>query len=135
MPAEPHAGVHTDSRSHRHLEWTVLALVGAAFLNIYLTQPVLRVLETEFHASVLAVSFSVSAVLAGIAFANLPFGWLADRWPVQRLVLLGGGVIALAGLVCAYTRSLEVLVAARFVQGCFVPALTSCLALLVEVVS
>lgn len=128
MPAEPHAGVHTDSRSHRHLEWTVLALVGAAFLNIYLTQPVLRVLETEFHASVLAVSFSVSAVLAGIAFANLPFGWLADRWPVQRLVLLGGGVIALAGLVCAYTRSLEVLVAARFVQGCFVPALTSCLA-------
>ncbi len=76
VPTDTNVGGKSDLQreSHRRLEWTVLALVGAAFLNIYLTQPVLRVLETEFHASVLAVSFSVSAVLAGIAFANLPFG-------------------------------------------------------------
>lgn len=110
------------------LQAVVFALVSAAFVNIYLTQPILSVLENEFHASILQVSFSVSAVLLGIALANLPFGALADRWPVGRLVLLGGSVIALAGLVCSLTDSLSVLIAARFVQGAFVPALTTCLA-------
>ena len=110
------------------LQAVVFALVCAAFVNIYITQPILSVLEDQFHASILQVSFSVSAVLLGIALANLPFGALADRWPVGRLVLLGGSVIALAGLVCSVTDSLSVLIAARFVQGAFVPALTTCLA-------
>ena len=110
------------------LQAVVFALVCAAFVNIYITQPILSVLEDQFHASILQVSFSVSAVLLGIALANLPFGALADRWPVGRLVLLGGSVIALAGLVCSLTDNLSVLIAARFVQGAFVPALTTCLA-------
>ncbi len=110
------------------LQAVVFALVCAAFVNIYITQPILSVLEDQFHASILQVSFSVSAVLLGIALANLPFGALADRWPVGRLVLLGGTVIALAGLVCSLTDNLSVLIAARFVQGAFVPALTTCLA-------
>ncbi len=110
------------------LKAVVFALVCAAFANIYITQPILSVLENEFHASLLHVSFSVSAVLLGIALANLPFGWLADRWPVGRLVMIGGTVIALAGLVCSVTDNLSVLIAARFVQGAFVPALTTCLA-------
>ena len=114
--------------SPARLQTVVFALVCAAFANIYITQPILSVLESEFHASTLHVSFSVSAVLLGIAFANLPFGWLADRWPVGRLVVLGGSVIALAGLVCSVTDNLSVLLAARFVQGAFVPALTTCLA-------
>jgi len=109
------------------LQAVVFALVGAAFANIYVTQPILSVLENEFQASIVAVSFSVSAVLLGIALANLPFGVLADRWPVGRLVVLGGTVIALAGLVCSATDNLHVLIAARFVQGAFVPALTTCL--------
>ena len=110
------------------LQTVVFALVCAAFANIYVTQPILSVLEDEFHASILHVSFSVSAVLLGIAFANLPFGALADRWPVGRLMVMGGTVIALAGLVCSMTNNLDVLIAARFVQGAFVPALTTCLA-------
>lgn len=110
------------------LKTVVFALVCAAFANIYITQPILSVLENEFHASLLQVSFSVSAVLLGIALANLPFGALADRWPVGRLVMLGGTVIAAAGLVCSLTDDLGVLIAARFVQGAFVPALTTCLA-------
>ena len=109
------------------LQAVVFALVCVAFVNIYITQPILSVLEDQFHASTLQVSFSVSAVLLGIALANLPFGALADRWPVGRLVLFGGAIIALAGLVCSVTDNLSVLIAARFVQGAFVPALTTCL--------
>lgn len=114
--------------SHRRLQATVFALVSAAFTNIYITQPVLPVLQAEFGSDLVTVSFSVSAVILGIALANLPFGSLADRAPVHPIILGGGGAVALAGLVCALTPSLAVLIGARFVQGLFIPALTTCLA-------
>ena len=106
----------------------VFALVAAAISNVYITQPVLPVIQQEFGVSPSQASYTVSAVILGISLANLPFGWLADRFPVRRLILVGGAVVAAAGLCCAATNNLVLLVAARFVQGLFVPALTTCLA-------
>ncbi len=106
----------------------VFALVAAAFTTIYLPQPVLPVLQREFGVSPSLASLSVSAVVLGLALANLPFGLLSDRLPVRPLILAGGLVIAGAGLFCSLTHSLALLVAARFVQGLFLPALTTCLA-------
>ncbi len=110
------------------LQALVFALVAAAISNVYITQPVLPVLQVEFGVSPSQASYTVSAVILGISLANLPFGMLADRFPVRRLILVGGAVVAAAGLCCAVTNSLPLLVAARFVQGLFVPALTTCLA-------
>jgi YNFM family putative membrane transporter len=110
------------------LQVLVFSLVAAAISNVYLTQPVLPVIQREFGVSPSQASYTVSAVILGIALANLPFGMLADRFPVRRLILAGGIVVALAGLTCAATHSLWLLVAARFLQGLFVPALTTCLA-------
>ena len=110
------------------LQALVFSLVAAAISNVYITQPVLPVLQAEFGVSPSQASYTVSAVILGIALANLPFGWLSDRFPVRRLILVGGAVVAAAGLCCAATNSLALLVAARFVQGLFVPALTTCLA-------
>ncbi len=52
------------------------------------------------------VSSSVSAVIFGIALANLPFGFLADRSPVQPIIQKGGIMIAVAGLICAITTNI-----------------------------
>ena len=60
--------------------------------------------------------------------ANLPFGMLADRFPVQSLILVGGAVVVACGFFCAATHNLALLVGARFLQGLFIPALTTCLA-------
>jgi len=76
----------------------VFALVSAAFLNIYITQPVLPVLQAEFGSDMVRVSLTVSAVILGIALSNLPFGYLSDRWPIHPMILTGGLVVALAGL-------------------------------------
>lgn len=114
--------------SHTRLQFVVFALVGASFANIYLTQPVLPVLQEEFATDTVTVSFSVSAVLLGIALANLPFGFLADRLSIRPIILAGGCAIALGGLVCSLTHDLRVLIGARFFQGIFIPALTTCLA-------
>jgi len=114
--------------SYFRLQFIVFALVAASFTNIYITQPVLPVLQDEFATDMVWVSFSVSAVILGIAISNLPFGFLADRLPIHPIILTGGVLVALGGLVCAVTKDLWVLIGARFLQGLFIPALTTCLA-------
>lgn len=108
--------------------WLVFALVAAAFTNIYLTQPVLPVLADEFAVDAATASLSVSATVLGIALANLPFGRLGDRHPLRPLILIGAAMVALAGLACALADHFAWLVAGRFVQGLFIPALTTCVA-------
>lgn len=117
----------TDSSLLR-LQLVVFALVSAAFTNIYITQPVLPVLQQEFHASSVLVSFTISAVVLGIAISNLPFGVLADRLPIRPIILLGSSCMLVGGLICVFTDDLWLLIGGRFLQGLFVPALTTCIA-------
>jgi YNFM family putative membrane transporter len=114
--------------SYLRLQIIVFALVAASFTNIYVTQPVLPILQSEFSADMVIVSLSVSAVILGIAISNLPFGFLADRLPIQPIILTGGISVAIGGLICALTTNLWVLIGARFLQGIFIPSLTTCLA-------
>lgn len=113
--------------SHFRIQVIVFALVSASFTNIYITQPVLPVLQREFSVDLVRVSMSVSAVIFGIAVSNLPFGYLADRLPIQPIILAGGIMVAVGGLICAITTEIWVLIGARFLQGLFIPALTTCL--------
>ncbi|MCG6972713.1 MAG: MFS transporter [Desulfobacterales bacterium] len=110
------------------LEFTVFALVSASFANIYITQPILPALQKEFSTGLVLVSFTVSAVIFGIAISNLPFGFLADRLPIHPIIFSGGVLVAFGGLICAASNDLWMLIGARFLQGIFIPALTTCLA-------
>ena len=106
----------------------VFSLVAAAFTTVYITQPVLPVIQDEFAVDARAASLSISMVILGIAVANLPFGILADRYPIKPILLTGGTVITATSLTCAATHSIGILIAARFIQGLFIPSLTTCLA-------
>ena len=108
------------------LQALVFALVVAAFSTVYITQPVLPVLTTEFRVSEFMASLSVSAVILGMALANLPWGRLADRTRVRPILLAGGVVITLCGFFSASTTSFWFLILARFVQGLFIPTLSTC---------
>ncbi|HET6564084.1 MAG TPA: MFS transporter, partial [Xanthomonadales bacterium] len=110
------------------LQVVVFFLAAAAFSTVYITQPVLPILTQEFGADPAVVSFTVSAVVLGIAISILPIGILADRLPIQRILVTGGIAVASCSLVAALTESLWTLIAVRFVQGLFVPTLTTCLA-------
>jgi MFS transporter, YNFM family, putative membrane transport protein len=114
--------------SYFRLQFIIFALVSASFTNIYITQPVLPVLQSEFAVDMGVVSLSVSAVILGIALANLPFGVLADKLSIRPIIFAGGIMVAAGGVVCALTKDFWILIAARFFQGIFIPALTTCLA-------
>lgn len=109
------------------LQALIFSLVAATFSTIYITQPVLPVLRAEFGVSASTASLTISVVILGIALANLPFGMLVDRYPIRPILLMGGMVIVACGLFCAASGDLAFLIAARFVQGLFIPSLTTCL--------
>lgn len=106
----------------------VFALVSAAFTTIYLLQPVLPVLQQEFGIDESRASLTISAVILGMALSNLPFGRLADRYPIKPIIATGGMVVVACGLCCALAKQMPLLILLRFIQGLFIPALTTCLA-------
>ncbi len=110
------------------LQFVVFFVAAAAFSTVYITQPVLPILSSEFAADAARVSLTVSAVVLGIAISILPIGILADRLPVHRILMIGGIAVASCSLVAAATSNLWTLIAVRFVQGLFIPTLTTCLA-------
>jgi len=120
--AEPH------SITSAGLQASVFALVSAAFTTIYITQPVLPVIQHTYRVSAAQASVTISAVIFGITLANLPFGALADRWSIRPIILMGGLMVVGGNAVCALVGHFHGLVAARFLQGLFIPALTTCLA-------
>lgn len=113
---------------HFSMQALVFALVASAFTVVYITQPVLPVIEQEFGVDARIASLSVSMVIFGIALANLPFGMIADRYPIRPIVLTGGAIVVAASLICALTQHFALLIAARFIQGLFIPSLTTCIA-------
>ena len=117
-----------NDHSSFRLQLIVFALVSASFTNVYITQPVLPVLQSEFAVDLVHASFSVSAVILGIAISNLPFGVLIDRITIQPIILGGGLMVAAGGLLCAYTEEYWIFLGARFIQGLFIPCLTTCIA-------
>jgi YNFM family putative membrane transporter len=106
----------------------VFALVTCAFTTVYVTQPVLPILQAQFRVSPSAASLTVSAVILGMALATLPIGALVDRHRARTLMRAGGAIVALTSGLCALTESFPTLVALRFAQGLAIPALTTCIA-------
>ena len=116
------------NESFFRLQALVFCLVGAGFTSIYITQPVLPVLQMEFGVDETIASFSISAVIFGIALSNVPLGIVADRYPIRPIILVGSSVVMIGGLLCAATDSIVLLIVARFFQGLSIPSLTTCLA-------
>ncbi len=117
-----------ETESYVGIQFWVFSLVAAAFTTIYITQPVLPILQIEFGVEATRASLTISAVIFGIALSNLPLGSAADRFPIKPIIFVGGCVITVCGIVCALTGSMSVLIATRFVQGLFIPCLTTCVA-------
>jgi len=102
------------------LQLVVFFLVSSSFANIYITQPVLPLLQDEFGVDLVVVSLTVSFVILGMTLSNLPFGVLVDRVSIRPLVLIGSCMVAAGGSICSLTDSISMLVLARLFQGLFI---------------
>ena len=79
--------------------------------------PLLPRYAEDLELSKSAAGILSAAYPAGTFAGALPGGWLAARAGVRPTVLLGLGVMAASSVAFAFADSIEVLDAARFVQG------------------
>ena len=91
------------------------------FLNVYPTQPLLPYFRQLFHASELAVSFTVSATVFAVALVAPFVGVIAERKGRKRVIVPSLLLLTLPTALCGSARSLQALIVWRFLQGVFVP--------------
>jgi DHA1 family bicyclomycin/chloramphenicol resistance-like MFS transporter len=97
---------------------TALMMMQPLSTDLYLAS--LPSLASVFQASVATVQLTLSLFVVGFGCAQLVIGPLSDRFG-RRPILLGGlAVYIAASALCALAPSIEVLIAARFLQalGC-----------------
>src|SRR4051812_49646508 len=75
--------------------------VSAGFATVYITQPVLPVLQREFGVDASTASLTVSAVVLGVALSNLPFGVGAGPVPIPPVILPRGLLVRVGRPGCA----------------------------------
>ncbi|MBV9927346.1 MAG: multidrug effflux MFS transporter [Acidobacteria bacterium] len=93
------------------------ALTALTSLSIDMSLPAMPELQQAFRAGVSSVQLTLSIFLTGFALGQIICGPLSDRWGRRPVLLAGLALFTLAGLACAGSTSLGMLVAARFLHG------------------
>lgn len=94
-----------------------------AFLNLYITQPLLPMLEHIFNASKSAVGLTVSAATLGVALSAPIVGALAEQMNRKRVIVASTLVLSVPTLLAATAPGLHSLVFWRFLQGLISPSI------------
>ena len=92
-----------------------------AFLGLYTTQPLLPLLAQVFHASRLAVTFTITAPTAGVAIAAPFAGRLGDVFGRRRVIVSAAFAMAVLTGLASTAHTLNQLIAWRFLQGLVTP--------------
>lgn len=92
-----------------------LSAVTPLSIDMYL--PSLPTLAGELGTTSSMAQISVSTFFFGLALGQLLYGPLSDRFGRRPALALGFGLYLVASLACALTRSIEMLIVARAVQG------------------
>ena len=93
------------------------ALTATTALAIDMSLPALPTLAEVFATTADRVQLTLSLFVLAYGIGQLFYGPLSDRFGRRPLLLLGIALYALAGIACAFSPTIESLVAARFVQG------------------
>src|ERR671937_2386333 len=100
--------------------WTLVAVALATFMT-YLDNNIVNVaipvIERDLHLSTAGLEWVVSGYILVFASLLLAGGRLADVYGRKRLFTVGLTIFTLASLAAGLAGSVDVLVAARAVQG------------------
>lgn len=93
----------------------LLTVFGPISMDLYL--PALPALTAELGAATSVAQLTVTACLLGLAAGQLIAGPLSDRFGRRSILLIGIVAYIATSALCAITPTVELLIAARFVQG------------------
>ncbi|MGO1617964.1 MAG: MFS transporter [Oceanisphaera sp.] len=93
------------------------------FINLYIAQPLLPMLASDFEVSALSASWVLSVATLGLALGLLFWAQMADKYG-RKSVMLGCLLVALVlGLIIAQLTHFNSILVARGVQGFFLAGL------------
>jgi len=93
----------------------LLDAFGPLGIDMYL--PAFPQIERDLGARGGAMQLTLSLFLAGLALGQLICGPISDRLGRRLPLLYGAAAFAVSSALCAFTRSIEMLILARFVMG------------------
>ena len=93
----------------------VLISIGPLSTDMYL--PSLPWIARDLGASDAGTQLTLSLFLVGFAIGQIVYGPLSDTFGRKPVLLNGLGLFLIATLACAISRSVELLIAARFCQA------------------
>jgi len=114
MPATPAADRRPSSRALPAL-LLLLTVFGPISMDLYL--PALPALTVELDAATSVAQLTVTACLIGLAAGQLFAGPLSDRYGRRGILIIGIVSYIVVSLLCAVSPTVELLIAARLVQG------------------
>lgn len=96
---------------------TLAALTAVVALSIDISLPAQPALARRFDVADEDAQLTLSLFMLGFAAAQIFVGYLADVFGRRRVVILGLSVFVLAGIACAVSPSIELLIGFRILQG------------------
>jgi DHA1 family bicyclomycin/chloramphenicol resistance-like MFS transporter len=96
---------------------TVVFVGGIAPLATDMYVPAFPLVAADLHASAMQVQLTLSTFFVGMALGQLIGGPISDQRGRRKPLIASLVVLTIASLVCAWSPSIPIMLAARFVQG------------------
>lgn len=93
----------------------LLTAFGPLSIDMYL--PALPSIANDFHAELSRVQLSLASYFVGIAFGQVFYGPLTDRFGRKKPLYVGLALYGLSSLLCALTTTVDGLIFFRFMQA------------------
>lgn len=110
--------MHKTTTTNRTLVLLILgflAAIGPFSIDMYL--PAFQTIATDFNTSVDKVQLSLTSFFVGIAFGQLIYGPLLDKFGRKKPLLVGLLIYIITAVLCIFTRDIEHLIVLRFMQA------------------
>src|SRR5919107_6093193 len=105
-------------RQHYGLTFAVLALAAATFAVLQsLVAPALPEIQRDLHASATATTWVLTAYLLSASILTPIIGRLGDMFGKEHTLVCALGMLAAGTLLAALATDVNVLIAARVIQG------------------
>ncbi|MFV8256584.1 Bcr/CflA family multidrug efflux MFS transporter [Bdellovibrio bacteriovorus] len=92
-----------------------LTAFGPLSIDMYL--PAFPAIAENLNVPLSSVQMSLASFFIGLATGQIFYGPITDRFGRKKPLYVGLGIYALASLVCAFTKNVEMLILFRFLQA------------------
>jgi DHA1 family bicyclomycin/chloramphenicol resistance-like MFS transporter len=97
--------------------WLLVLVTFGGTLAMHMFVPALPMVARELHATPAAAQSTISLYILGLAFGQLLYGPLSDRFGRRPVLLAGLALYTAAGLLCLWAPTVQVLLGARLLQA------------------